>query len=132
MRRSRESLRVSAPGLKEITYRNTPAFIHDPLLCVWRLEIQLITHKEEEDDNDEYSSEDDENDQDGSNIYNLSQMSARAFLRSRGTYIYLLATFKSDLLLLTIFIYQLQKVSTSVNPLLTEADALCHLFRLID
>ena len=103
---------------------------------MWRLEVQLITHKEEEDDNDEYSSEAGENDEDGSNIYNLSQMSARAFLRSRGTYIYLLATFKSDLLLLTIFIYQLQKVSTSVNPLLTEAgtvtevDALCRSPRL--
>ena len=74
---------------------------------MWRLEVQLITHKEEEDDNDEYSSEAGENDEDGSNIYNLSQMSARAFLRSRGTYIYLLATFKSDLLLLIIFVFKL-------------------------
>jgi hypothetical protein len=67
-----ESLRVSAPGLKEITYRNTPAFVHDRLPCVWRLEIQLITHKEEEeDDNDESSSKDDDEEEDGSNIYNL-------------------------------------------------------------
>ncbi|CAD6230999.1 unnamed protein product [Miscanthus lutarioriparius] len=67
-----ELLRVSAPRLKEITYHNNPAFIHDPLPCVWRLEVQLITHmKEEDDDNNEYSIEDDDNDNDGSNIYNL-------------------------------------------------------------
>jgi hypothetical protein len=65
-------LKVSALGLKEITYRNNPAFIRDPLSCVWRLEIQLITHKEEEeDDNNEYSSKDDDNEKDGSNIYSL-------------------------------------------------------------
>jgi hypothetical protein len=35
------------------------------------LEIQLITHKEEEDGNDESSSEVDDNEEYGSNIYNL-------------------------------------------------------------
>jgi hypothetical protein len=148
-----KSLRVSAPGLKEITYCNTPAFI--PSLCVWRLEVQLITHKEEEDDNDEYSSEHDENDEYGSNIYNLLRLfssSVRCLLMHLYVpevriYIYLLATFKSDPLLLTIFIFQLHKASASVNPLLTEAgtvtrtsvniglteaDASCHLSRLID
>ena len=38
-----ELLRVSAPGLKEITYRNNPAFIHDPL-SIWKRRRMTTTN----------------------------------------------------------------------------------------
>jgi hypothetical protein len=53
-----KSLTVSAPGLKELTYSPNRGLIHGPLPCVWRLKIDLITHKgvDDNDDDDENSS----------------------------------------------------------------------------
>jgi hypothetical protein len=44
-----ESLRISASGLKELTYFSNTAFIQGRLPCVQRLRIDLFTYMEEGD-----------------------------------------------------------------------------------
>jgi len=66
-----ESLRVSAPGLKELTYIGNTAFIHDPLPCLRRLKIDLFAHMGVDDDE-----EDEEEDPNSSNICLLNRCSS--------------------------------------------------------
>jgi hypothetical protein len=51
-----KSLRVSAPGLEDLTYVCNKALVHDPLPCVWCLKIDLLTHMEDDDDDGSNSS----------------------------------------------------------------------------